>query len=311
MPMRRSASCRALRTRSALLVALAFSACSTAQNQFPQSGTITATISDPSLGSQTGPLAAQIDEWTIDSLTASVSSLGETYAFIENPCVVLYGARSTGDLRSSCGASGLVVDDDTPTAVAFHLTLSGVRRFRADRPSLPEVGDEDRDGVPNGTDSCPIVPNPHQTGTTDFTECSVVGQPTNPDQDLDGIGDSSDNCRFVFNPNDPLTVRQADSNSNGIGDACERQIPVLLPGGAPLRIDCPILDDDGAPLAILPGNGLLTSLTLEFADNAAYQCDADLTGCTLDPAGVRLVGTIRTTASTLPIAYSGACRAAP
>lgn len=307
----RSARNRGRRWGVAALAALFLGACSTAQNPFPESGTVTAAFSDPSLGGQTGPLTAQIDEWTIASLSMSVSTLPEAYELVDSPCIITYGSRSTGDLRTSCGASGVVLDDSTPTTLSVMLTLSNVRRFRADRPSLPDVGDEDRDGIPNGTDSCVIVPNADQTSSTDYTACSVLGQSTVSDQDRDGIGDGSDNCRFVFNPNDPRTTRQADSNGNGIGDACERQIPVPLPGGSPARIECPLLDSNGDPLAILPGDARLTVLTLQFADNAAYQCDADLTACTLDPAGVRLTGSLRTPNATLPLDYSGACRAAP
>ena len=40
----------------------------------------------------------------------------------------------------------------------------------------------------------------------------------NDDVDGDGIPDSSDNCPLVYNPD------QADSNHNGVGDACERTV---------------------------------------------------------------------------------------
>jgi len=40
----------------------------------------------------------------------------------------------------------------------------------------------------------------------------------NDDVDGDGIPDSSDNCPLVYNPD------QADSNHDGVGDACERTV---------------------------------------------------------------------------------------
>ncbi len=44
----------------------------------------------------------------------------------------------------------------------------------------------------------------------------------NDDFDLDGVPDSIDNCPTVYNPAiTPGTTHQADSNSNGIGDACD------------------------------------------------------------------------------------------
>ncbi len=53
--------------------------------------------------------------------------------------------------------------------------------------------DDDNDGVPDGTDYCPLS-----------TDC-----------DSDGIPDGLDNCPAVPNPG------QADANGDGIGDACE------------------------------------------------------------------------------------------
>lgn len=35
------------------------------------------------------------------------------------------------------------------------------------------------------------------------------------DFDRDGVADTADNCRFMYNPD------QADSNFDGIGDACQ------------------------------------------------------------------------------------------
>ena len=58
--------------------------------------------------------------------------------------------------------------------------------------------DFDGDGIPNGKDNCPFIPNPNQA-----------------DQDKDWIGDACDNCPYVYNPN------QADLDGDGIGDACD------------------------------------------------------------------------------------------
>jgi len=60
------------------------------------------------------------------------------------------------------------------------------------------VPDSDGDGIFDGGDNCPLVPNPDQTDT-----------------DGDGVGDACDNCPEVYNPN------QADIDSDGVGDACE------------------------------------------------------------------------------------------
>ena len=62
------------------------------------------------------------------------------------------------------------------------------------------------------------------------SETCPLNQPAT-DFDLDGVPDDSDNCPIMFNPD------QADSDGDGLGDACD--IDFLLP---PLDTD-----DDGIP----------------------------------------------------------------
>ena len=79
--------------------------------------------------------------------------------------------------------------------------------------------DRDGDGVPNGTDNCPLVANPDQTdsdgdGTGDACESNPL---PGSDDDGDGVPNDTDNCKGIVNPD------QADSNNNGIGDVCEQR----------------------------------------------------------------------------------------
>ena len=67
---------------------------------------------------------------------------------------------------------------------------------------LDPGADDDGDGVPNGEDNCPRVPNPDQA-----------------DDDGDGIGNVCDNCRMTPNPD------QSDIDGDGFGDVCDSCIP--------------------------------------------------------------------------------------
>ena len=64
--------------------------------------------------------------------------------------------------------------------------------------TLPAPSDEDSDGVPDGEDNCPTVPNVDQQNS-----------------DSDSHGDACDNCPNVNNAD------QADSDQDGLGDACD------------------------------------------------------------------------------------------
>jgi hypothetical protein len=70
-----------------------------------------------------------------------------------------------------------------------------------------QAPDNDRDGVFDGEDNCPLVPNPDQT-----------------DSDGDGLGDVCDNCPLVPNPD------QTDSDGDGLGDACDNWLTVNTAG---------------------------------------------------------------------------------
>jgi hypothetical protein len=84
-----------------------------------------------------------------------------------------------------------------------------------DACDLTPNGDTDRDGVDNLTDNCPTVVNPAQTDT----DGDGAGDPCDPtplgDADNDGVGDPTDNCPTVAN------VDQADADGDGKGDACD------------------------------------------------------------------------------------------
>ncbi len=132
--------------------------------------------------------------------------------------------------------------------------------------------DADHDGVPDDTDNCPLVPNPNQANQNLINNV-LVGDACNHDLDLDGVckgasafaGTSKepacsagpDNCPLVSNTN------QADTNGNGMGDACE---------GSDTDFDgIPDLSDN-CPTTPNPNQGDLDG------DGTGNICDADIDG---------------------------------
>lgn len=70
-------------------------------------------------------------------------------------------------------------------------------------------GDMDRDGIPDSEDNCPEIANPDQTEHETFCDGPMCIS--------DGYGDPCDNCFGTYNPD------QADSDGDGLGDACDRE----------------------------------------------------------------------------------------
>jgi len=92
--------------------------------------------------------------------------------------------------------------------------------YTDDGRTLSNTDDTDGDGIADGFDNCPFVPNRDQRDT-----------------DGDGVGDACDNCPTVANRN------QHDINANGIGDACD---PDMDGDGIPNAQDnCPTIPNPG------------------------------------------------------------------
>jgi hypothetical protein len=70
-------------------------------------------------------------------------------------------------------------------------------------PGFDDGVDVDADGIPDGCDACPL-------------------DPLN-DTDSDGVCGDVDNCPSIANPD------QADTNGNGVGDACDAEPPAAVP----------------------------------------------------------------------------------
>ena len=111
--------------------------------------------------------------------------------------------------------------------VSRHSGYSGAKIFRL-VAGLPD--DRDEDGILDGQDNCPTVPNGTSEGTctsgytgvscTTNGNCGVDGfcSMNQEDTDMDGAGDVCDNCLGLVNDT------QDDNyppGGNNCGDACE------------------------------------------------------------------------------------------
>ena len=77
--------------------------------------------------------------------------------------------------------------------------------------------DQDRDGIANTSDNCPLVANADQKDT----DRDGGGDACDADLDGDGVGNTTDNCPSAANPD------QKDSDGDGNGNACDAVDPIL------------------------------------------------------------------------------------
>jgi len=98
---------------------------------------------------------------------------------------------------------------------SYCLVIIDVQNNGANIPDCePEAPDADEDGIPDGEDNCPYVPNPEQEDE-DEDGIGDACEDIDNDSDDDGVPDDEDNC-----PHDP-NPEQEDSDGDGIGDECD------------------------------------------------------------------------------------------
>jgi hypothetical protein len=131
--------------------------------------------------------------------------------------------------------------------------------------------DGDGDGVPDGCDNCPNVPNPGQEDADlDFVgdACDNCPQMPNRDQDdldADGVGTVCDNCPADPNPD------QRDTDFDGVGDVCDNCPLFPNPNQDPFDCHC----DPSAPTINFSsplgrGSGLVNWVTCPELDLVGF-----------------------------------------
>jgi len=268
--------------------------CQTVEDPFPSQTSLDFDITDSMTATQLSPLPSpQIVNWRVDAMSASnVTGYSGTYSFLfTGPCSYQLNALASVPFSAACRTSGLALASSPVLHTAtLSVTISRLELRAAARPDLSSSADPDGDGIPNSADNCPIVANPDQANVNDAQEtipvgdaCSDLdtsGSPTIPDQDLDGVPDRSDNCFWYPNPREAGATTGPDGDRDGIGDACERIAPVVFLNG-PLTIQC-----DNVTFKAEPSR--YAAFRMDFGRPGVITCDAGFTGCTINPAALKV-----------------------
>lgn len=268
--------------------------CQTVSDPYPPQSAVNFEITDTAVATQRTPLPApQIAIWTVDEASIhDLTGYSGTYSFLRSgACTYQLNALAPFPFSASCRSSGLTVAPDVASTGVLRLEVSRLELRAAARPDLSAGGDPDGDGVPNASDNCPIVYNPDQANVNASAESVKVGdacskltggtppEPTIADQDLDGSRDVVDNCLWYDSRPLPAgTETPVDSNKDGIGDACERIAPVVLPAGH-LTLECNV--------TFTPKPGRPSIFRIDFGRSGVLTCDAGFTGCTLDASAIQ------------------------
>ncbi|MFN3199957.1 MAG: thrombospondin type 3 repeat-containing protein [Bradymonadia bacterium] len=201
-----------------------------------------------------------------DPLTAAVlsASIYNVCALLSDDTVKCWGRNNAGQLGQNDTANrgdhaNELGDNLPPIDFGDGLSIDLYNGLSNGRPGIG-CDDADRDGLCDGGDNCPLVPNVTQSDLDqdgqgdacdacptdalndvdgdgvcgDVDNCPVTNNPLQIDADLDGAGDACDLCAYDFYDdidndgicgdvdNCPTVINpdQVDDNGDGYGDAC-------------------------------------------------------------------------------------------
>jgi hypothetical protein len=191
------------------------------------------------------------------------------------------GNDDYGDLRLTYGSPAVNAGDDTAVPGDISGDLDELPRVAGGRVDMgayelqpAQPGDFDKDGVPDESDKCPLIPDPQQQdGDNDGMGDACDSCPAHPDAggsdiDADGVGDACDNCPGVRNHG------QEDLDLDGKGDLCDSDDDG---DGVPDDSDlCPRTADPGQEDRDEDGAGDSCDNCLEASN--PDQCDLDMDG---------------------------------
>lgn len=200
-------------------------------------------------------------------------------------------------------AGGTIIGVSEEPLETFLTVRFRMRVRRAEPLILERWDDADMDGVPNATDSCPLIPNPGQEDIdldgigdrcqtflapgqpglldSDFfepPEVPVLCDPDNEPTGWDDVPDQFDNCPWVPN----CAQRDSDIPRDGIGDACPAQEAIVLQDGS---------EDIEIATEVPPFQqpfGIATILLVDVNSNRALDCDWNAGVCDLITEEVRV-----------------------
>jgi hypothetical protein len=148
-------------------------------------------------------------------------------------------------------------------------------RFFVSLGIAPDVRDSDGDGVPNGRDKCPLVPE-DRDGFEDEDGCP------DPDNDHDGVADNEDRCPLVAEDIDGFEDEDGcpdpDNDKDGIPDLEDKCPNEAEDGKPPFPHDgCPVRPEPAAAPAA-PAEPAVPEVVVEVDAPACAEPDRDHDG---------------------------------